>query len=109
MTTLEMLADNEYIQFKKVKTYILAFTSKNKNQYQALSQKFLDISKNIRTEVVHNGKSLYELIGTSKEINALLNFLMFTIMEYCEVVIKANITTFEELVKERELRISKFL
>lgn len=108
MSTLEMLADSEFIQFKKVKTYILAFTSRSKNEYQTKSQQFIDISKNIRTEVVHNGKSLFDLLGSNKEICDLLNFLMFIIIDYCEQVLRTNITAFENLTIERDLRISNF-
>lgn len=108
MSTLEMLASHEYIQFKKVKTYILAFVATNKTDYYQKSERLKNISKTIREQVVHNGKNLYDLFDDHNEASKLLNFLTELIVLYCEQVITLNIKDFDTLVIERNRRINLF-
>ena len=107
MSTLEMLASSEYTQFKKVKTNIVSFIANDKREYHQLCNRLRVISEDIRTEIVHNGKSLYDIIETNREIERLLGFVTNCIVEYCENVIDLNIITEEELISEREKRINQ--
>jgi len=108
MSTLEMLASNDYLQFKKVKTSIISFVANNKVEYHEMCGKLRDISENIRTEIVHNGKNLYDLFASSDQVKSLLWYLTGVIVNYCESVINTGITNFTELEIEKERRIHLF-
>ena len=74
MSAFETLASNKYINFKKAKSKILPFISCSKDEYNELSKFFKTMSENYRTEVVHNGKSLFELYkGRTNDIERELN------------------------------------
>ncbi|NFI19527.1 MULTISPECIES: hypothetical protein [unclassified Clostridium] len=108
MSTLEMLASDNYMQFKKVKTNIVAFIATSKSDYHKKCEKLRGISEDIRTEIIHNGKSLYDVMDNNSEINKLLGFLVDTIVKYCESVVSLEIHDENELVKERDRRILQF-
>lgn len=108
MSTLEMLASDEYIQFKKVKTSIVSFIANDKLDYHMKCEKLRNMSENIRTEIVHNGKNLYDLFNSETEVNKLLHYLTYIILEYCESVINTGIVDFNTLLLEKERRIDCF-
>lgn len=107
MSTIEMLADKEYIKFTKAKTNILAFIATSKKEYLEKLEWFKEVSKVIRTEVVHNGKSIYEILHGEQEVERLLNRLMSIIVVYCGNVLETEITSFDELTIERAKRIKQ--
>ncbi len=103
-----MLASDNYMQFKKVKTNIVPFIAASKSDYHKKCGKLRDTSEYIRTEIIHNGKSLYDIMDNNSEINKLLEFLVDTIVTYCENVVKSEIYDENELIKERDRRILQF-
>lgn len=108
MSTLEMLASPEWAQFKKVKPKILPFISKSKMDYHDMSTYLKDLSKNKRTEIVHNGKNIYEIYDSLGKIESELFKITGMIINYVEEVIKSDIKTLEEL-EEKRLELSKGL
>lgn len=108
MSTLEMLVSEEYIGFKKVKTYITAFTANSKSDYNNKCNRLKSISKDIREQVVHNGKSLFDIIEDHREIYKLLNYLVGLIISYCVEVVSLEVYDLDELVGERNKRIDKY-
>lgn len=108
MSTLDMLASENYLGFQKVKTCIISFVATNKKDYYEKCEELKKISKDIRTEIVHNGKSLYDLYSSNKEINTMLNYLTWIILLYCEKVIELGIEDFASLDIEREKRLINF-
>ena len=96
------------MQFKKVKTNIVAFIATSKSDYHNKCDKLRGISEDIRTEIIHNGKNLYDIMDYNSEINKLLGFLVDTIVTYCENVVKLEIYDENELIKERDRRILQF-
>lgn len=108
MSTLEMLASDNYMQFKKVKTNIVAFIATSKSDYHKKCEKLRGISEDIRTEIIHNGKSLYDIMDNNSETNKLLGFIVDTIINYCESVVRLEIYDENELIEERDRRILQF-
>lgn len=108
MSTLEMLASDNYMQFKKVKTNIVAFIAADKSDYHVKCDKLRYISEEIRTEVIHNGKSLYDIMDNNSEIKKLLGFLVHTITKYCENVVELEIYDDDDLIIERDKRVQQF-
>lgn len=108
MSTLEMLASDDYIQFKKVKTNIIAFIATNKSDYHNRCDKLRTISEVIRTEIVHSGKNLYDIVNDNYELNRLLGFLVDTIVTYCENVVALEIYDENQLFEERDRRVIQF-
>lgn len=79
MTLFEYLGNPiEYEAFQKVKGKIIAYIAKDKTDYNNLSNDFIKYSKNIRTEIIHNGKRIEELLNV-KEIHDLLVFFHRTV------------------------------
>jgi len=108
LSTLEMLASREYLNFKKTKSKILPFISNSKNQYHERSKYLRYISEDLRTEIIHNGKSIFDLYDNSKDVYKLLNNIKLIIVEYINNVVKMNIQTFDTLEIER-IKINKSL
>lgn len=101
MSTLEMLASPERAKFENVKPKILPFISNSKNEYHNLSNYLFDLSKNKRTEIVHNGKNIYQLYGSMAVIENELFKLTGIIVLYVEEVIKLDLRSLEELEIKR--------
>lgn len=106
MTTIEMLADKDkMLQYKKVKTKILPFIAVDKSDYHNLSEYIRDLSEFKRTEIVHNGKNIYDLYTNKPQIIKELFKVTGLIIRYVENVAALQIYTFEELENKRnELR-----
>lgn len=101
MSTIEMIASPEYIKFQEAKKKILPFISESKGRYENLSDYLFDLSKNKRTDMVHNGKSIYQLYDSMALIENELFKLTGIIVQYVEEVIKLDIKTREELETKR--------
>lgn len=97
MSTFEMLASPEYIGFKKVKPKILPFIATSTKNYHDLSIYLTDLSQNKRTEIIHNGKSIYDLYNSIDEIKRELFKMTGLIVRYVEKVVTLNITSLDEL------------
>lgn len=102
MSTLEMLPSSEYMDFQKVRTRILPFVATSKTEYNYKCDRLKNIYQNIRTQIVHNGKSLYDIIDNSNELNELLSFLVSTIIQYCVVVVTLDICDSDTIDEERK-------
>lgn len=102
LSTLEMLSSREYLNFKKTKSKILPFISYSKYQYHKCSEYLRNISENLRTEIIHNGKSIFDLYDNYEEVYKLLNWIKLIIIEYISNIVKKNIQTFDDLEKERK-------
>lgn len=74
MTLFEYLGNPyDFVNFKKIKGVLISYIAKNKKEYHELSEKFRFYSENIRTEIIHNGKRIEDLL-TNEEINDLFVF-----------------------------------
>ncbi|EUH70798.1 hypothetical protein [Staphylococcus aureus] len=102
LSTLEMLSSREYLNFKKTKSKILSFISYSKYQYHKCSEYLRNISENLRTEIIHNGKSIFDLYDNYEDVYKLLNWIKLIIIEYISNIVKKNIQTFDDLEKERK-------
>lgn len=102
LSTLEMLSSREYLNFKKIKSKILPFISYSKYQYHKCSEYLRNISENLRTEIIHNGKSIFDLYDNYEDVYKLLNWIKLIIIEYISNIVKKNIQTFDDLEKERK-------
>ncbi|HHD6348954.1 TPA: hypothetical protein ACOT5Y_002035 [Staphylococcus aureus] len=102
LSTLEMLSSREYLNFKKTKSKILPFISYSKYQYHKCSEYLRNISENLRTEIIHNGKSIFDLYDNYEDVYKLLNWIKLIIIEYISNIVKNNIQTFDDLEKERK-------
>lgn len=79
MTLFEYLGNPiEYEAFQKIKGKIITYIAKDKTDYNKLSLDFINYSKNLRTEIIHNGKRIEELL-TTIEIQNLFIFFHQTI------------------------------
>lgn len=104
MSTLDMVASKKFVNFKIVKSHILPYVAKNKMEYHALSAELRYLSEVIRTEIVHNGKSLYELLKNDFDIKKILGRITMIIVLYCTEVYESEITDFNNLELERNKR-----
>ncbi len=102
LSTLEMLSSREYLNFKKTKSKILPFISYSKYQYHKCSEYLRNISENLKTEIIHNGKSIFDLYDNYEDVYKLLNWIKLIIIEYISNIVKKNIQTFDDLEKERK-------
>lgn len=108
MSTLEMLADpDKYIGFQTVKSKILPFIAKNKSSYHMMSNELKNISMNLRTDVVHNEKSLYDIYNSEAEIISLLNKIISIIIRYVFEINQLDIANYEQLDVLRKQKISE--
>ncbi|HCW9347596.1 TPA: hypothetical protein ACF5ZP_000544, partial [Staphylococcus aureus] len=57
---------------------------------------------NLRTEIIHNGKSIFDLYDNYEDVYKLLNWIKLIIIEYISNIVKKNIQTFDDLEKERK-------
>lgn len=102
LSTLEMLSSREYLNFKKTKSKILPFISYSKYQYHKCSEYLRNISENLRTEIIHNGKSIFDLYDNYEDVYNAIKWIKLIIIEYISNIVKKNIQTFDDLEKERK-------
>ncbi|MEA5012167.1 MAG: hypothetical protein VB100_10675 [Angelakisella sp.] len=101
MSTLEMLASREYVNFRKVKSRILPFICDTKENYHKLSEELRVWSESYRTNIIHNGKSILDLVSSEGELKRIFSLLCSYINNYCSTVLDTGITTFIELESYR--------
>lgn len=94
LSTLEMLSSREYLNFKKTKSKILPFISYSKYQYHKCSEYLRNISENLRTEIIHNGKSIFDLYDNYEDVYKLLNWIKLIIIEYISNIVKKFVYSF---------------
>ncbi|MGB6329395.1 MAG: hypothetical protein WBF48_10740 [Halarcobacter sp.] len=103
MTLIEYLASPfEYMKFQDAKRYVICHSASDKTDYFALSKEFMKLSKDYRTALVHNGKTLEDIITNYDErINLLKN-----IEKYCKKAIffllESELTDWEDIMDERK-------
>lgn len=95
MTTLETIASQEYMGFSEVKPKILPFIANTKHEYHVMSQELKVFSKEIRTEIIHNGKNLTDI--RQGYYNKMLLQLQSYIVRFVLGVSSSNCKTKEEL------------
>lgn len=102
MTTIEMLADKDKtLTFKKIRPKILPFLANDKNNYNELSEYIRNLSKLKRTEIVHNGKNIFELYTDKNQVLTELFKVTGLIIRYVEAVVALEVYTFEDLENKR--------
>ncbi|MCJ0846286.1 hypothetical protein QYM23_11190 [Bacillus cereus] len=102
MTTIEMLADKDtMLRFDKTKTKILPFIARDKTHYFELSEYIKYLSQSKRTEIVHNGKNIYELYTDKSQVLKELFKVTCLITRYVKVVVALEIHTYDELEHKR--------
>jgi hypothetical protein len=102
MTTIEMLTDKgKQLNYSNVKPKILPFIAKDKKNYHDLPAYIRDLSQFKRTEIVHNGKNIYELYTDKSQVIKELFKVTGLIIRYVEAVVALGIYTFEELENKR--------
>lgn len=94
--------------FQDKKIRILSFIVKNQNEFDILSQQFYFYSQTVRTEIIHAGKSLYDIIPW-KEMYNLLDNLYLLVVRFCMASLKSGITTFSELDEKICEKCNEFL
>lgn len=107
-STIEGLDCSNSYKFTPKKIRILSFIAKNQNEFDILSQQFYFYSKIVRTEIIHAGKSLYDILPW-KEIYNLLNDLYLLVIRFCMTSIESGATTFSELNEKICERCTEFL
>lgn len=105
MTTLETLASPNWIPFSKVKPRILPFIARSKQEYHFMSEELRIFSEDIRTEIVHNGKTLIEI--RKGEYNKILLCLQSYIANFVFGVEHSKCKTNEELENFRTTRLKQ--
>ena len=82
--------------FTDNKKRILSIVAENQSNFDVISSQLYFYSKEIRTEVVHKGKRIDELVSIRKahEIN---QELFNIIIRFCTKVIDSEITSIESL------------
>jgi hypothetical protein len=102
MTTIEMLADKDkYLNFAKVKPRILPFLTKSKKRYHELSDYMRILSESKRTEIVHNGKNIYDLYNSKAQVVKELFKITSIIVSYVKKVWALDVYSFAELEEKR--------
>ncbi|MDO0821950.1 hypothetical protein [Desulfosporosinus nitroreducens] len=95
-STIEGIDCSTSHNFQTKKIRILSFIVKNQNEFDILSQQLYFYYKIIRTEIIHAGKSLYDILPW-KKIYGLLDNLYWLVVKFCMASIKSGATTFSEL------------
>ena len=85
--------------FKTKKIRILSFISQDQKTFDLLSQQFYFYSKIVRTDIIHAGKSLHDLLPW-KEIYTLLDDLYLLVVKFCTAAIDCGASSFLDLDNE---------
>lgn len=107
MSTIELLASEHFENFKKVKSKIIPFLTTSKNRYHDLAAEFRELSENLRTNVVHCGKNLYDVLPSEKDVDNVNKKIVKYIITYCSKVISLKIYNYVDLEKERNELLKK--
>ena len=95
-STVERMGGQKYMRFQDRKKRIISYISNSQHQYDVLNHQFYFYSKEVRTEIIHKGKNLIDMIPLNK-INSLLQNLLLLIHDFCVAVISSGITTMAAL------------
>jgi len=95
------------MRFQDRKKRIISYVSNSQHKYDVLNHQFYFYSKEVRTEIIHKGKNLNEMIPLNK-INALLQNLLLLIHDFCVAVISSGITTMSELETDLNQKVTLF-
>lgn len=82
MSTIESLVSSTYMKFQDTKSKMLTLISSSKEIYHEKSKYYYNLSKNVRTDIIHNGKTLYEHYENKGYIKFMLNRLYVDIEEF---------------------------
>lgn len=106
-TTLEAIASPEYENVKKWKGKVIAYIVQDKTNYNELGEYIKKISKDVRTELVHNGKLIQMLDGysTMSAVDKELTKIKNIIINYVIAVYNTGIESFTDLdIYRKELQ-----
>ena len=75
------MSGQKYMRFQDRKKRIISYISNSQHQYDVLNHQFYFYSKEVRTEIIHKGKNLIDMIPLNK-INSLLQNLLLLIYDF---------------------------
>lgn len=104
----------EFEKMKKLKGHVIAFSVDNKKSYHELSERFKfltglkdeqGIEIGLRTNIVHNGKLLEQMLDKPHEPEFIIKELQYYICNYLEVCFESYKESWEKFIeKERRER-----
>lgn len=106
-STIERMGGSGYMHFQERKKRIIGYIANSQQQYDILNHQFYFYSKEIRTEIIHKGKNLSDMIPMDK-INMILQELLLLIYRFCAAVISSEITSLTDLEKDIKKKIGLF-
>lgn len=95
-STVERMGSQKYCKFEERKKRIISFISDSQEEFNLLSNQFYFYSKSVRTEIIHKGKNILDIIPIAKT-NEIINNLFLLIVRFSLKVINSNIYTFNDL------------
>lgn len=103
-TTLEAIASPEYENVKKWKGKVISYIVQDQTNYNKLGEYIKKISKDVRTELVHNGKLIQDLndYSTTSAIDKELTKIKNIIIDYVIAVYTTGIKSFTDLDNHRK-------
>jgi len=90
------MGTTEYCRFESRKKKIISFISKDQEEFNRLSKQFFFYSKTVRTDIIHKGKNILDMIPIT-ETSRIINSLYLLIIRFSLKVINANIYSFDGL------------
>ena len=106
-STVERMGNQFYSRFQDRKKKIIAYISHDQKEYDVLSNQFYFYSKKVRTDIIHKGISITDILPLEK-INELLQNLFILINRFCSKVILSGIFTYVDLENELLSKINCF-
>lgn len=103
----------EFEKMQKLKGHVIAFSVDNKKSYHELSERFKfltglkdeqGIEIGIRTNIVHNGKLLEQMLNKPYEPEFMIKELQYYICNYLEVCFESYQESWEKFIEKREKR-----
>lgn len=110
MMLFEFIASPEkYEKFKNVKTKILSHIARNASEYHKISQEFMDYSSCLRTQIIHQGKSIEGLCDKDSAIELFKNLQRYLFLCVSDLLNNYNkewsfINEFRENKREAALK-----
>lgn len=112
MSLIEYLANPyEYTKMQKAKSFILPFSTDSKKEYHRMCERFLDLTGKkvdgvevgLRTCIVHNGKTIEELIDSDYKVN----FILREVQDYICNAINSMVLLYREEWEEVEKEVNR--
>ena len=103
----------EFEKMQKLKGHVIAFSVDNKKTYHELSERFKfltglkdeqGIEIGIRTNIVHNGKLLEQMLNKPYEPEFMIKELQYYICNYLEACFESYKESWEKFIEKREKR-----